>query len=677
MDLLSNLNLHSNQLQNVVLHPSGTAPTAKTGAVYFDSTAGVHALKVYGTLNGVAAWRTLLDGRAGCVTVPMLADFTTSVSDIVSGGEKIPSTGAVYAYVRDALKTADAMVYMGTVAAAGSSGSIQASQFTIAGSSSSGGGLVAGGTTVDLSKMGKGWTFKVTGSGWFGTVAVEAGDMVIVNQDGAGTTQGSYDVIQTNLTNYVTTLGGVTGAVTLRGGSTAVGDVNLVMSGQELRGTVVRDTPVVTWTGGTTSGPTLKVKAMGNTSTAVAVPSASATASGVVTTGAQTLAGAKTFSGAATFSAGLKLASGQKIGFNGGTSDYLEVVTVDGVKYLHTNLPFYSDSSVSGGGVSGGGTSGGGVVETVLGWSGLGSSLTDGDTTKVFNAYTVNRLWTELGGRIASLEGGSAMTLTPSGAGDVVTGVTKSGTTLTVTKGEASHVALKSFGYLDNRETADFNNFPDSAGLWLSLFSLGAIGNSHAPVNSGLLLQMARAVGKTDGTVNLLPQIAFPTSGQDIWYRACSTQTSNGVFSESWPGWVKLLHSENYTSYVNETNFAGLKKTGTVTSVTITAGTGITVSDAAAITSSGSRTVSLASAYRTKSFAGSVTLKGATESTVTHSLGTRNVAVFLYTGSDSAGWELVMTDVTITDEDTVKLVFGQAQGTASAGKTFKVVVVGR
>ena len=50
------------------------------------------------------------------------------------------------------------------------------------------------------------------------------------------------------------------------------------------------------WTGGTTAGPTLKTTVNGVSSTAVAIPSASASASGVVTTGAQTFAGSKTFS---------------------------------------------------------------------------------------------------------------------------------------------------------------------------------------------------------------------------------------------------------------------------------------------------------------------------------------------------------------------------------------------
>lgn len=309
MDILNNLNLCGNQIQNLVLHPSATVPTAKAGAIYFDTSTGVNAVKVYDS--SASLWRALLDGRDGCVTNSMISSLATGLQVggvdvfVASGNDArahIPTTGAVYDFVTDAFKKNDAMVYMGTFAAQATSGvTLTKSMFTLTG----------GGNPDNLTTfMSKGYTFKVTGNGYFGTIKVEAGDVIIVGKDSPSTTVSNYDIIQMNLTDYITTFGGATGAITLTGvGSVAatavVGGVNFSMSNGLLSATVVRDTPTVSWTAGTSAGPKLAVKAMGNTSTAVAIPSASADASGVVTTGTQTFAGDKTFTGSITLSTSL------------------------------------------------------------------------------------------------------------------------------------------------------------------------------------------------------------------------------------------------------------------------------------------------------------------------------------------------------------------------------------
>lgn len=56
--------------------------------------------------------------------------------------------------------------------------------------------------------------------------------------------------------------------------------------------------PSWSWSGGTTEGPTLTLTLQSKGWTTPAIPKASSTASGIVTTGSQTFAGAKTFSGA-------------------------------------------------------------------------------------------------------------------------------------------------------------------------------------------------------------------------------------------------------------------------------------------------------------------------------------------------------------------------------------------
>lgn len=56
------------------------------------------------------------------------------------------------------------------------------------------------------------------------------------------------------------------------------------------------------------------------------------------------------------------------------------------------------------------------------------------------------------------------------------------------------------------------------------------------------------------------------------------------------PGWTRIVTNHNYTDYVNATNFPGLNKTGTVTSVTVTGSNGL--SGTGTITTSGTITLS-------------------------------------------------------------------------------------
>lgn len=111
-------------------------------------------------------------------------------------------------------------------------------------------GVIAGGSTGNYGALtpaaNKGDLYKVSTAGKINGISVEVGDMLICNTDStAAATSSNYttiaakwDVIQTNLTNYVTTFGGQVGAITVRSGSTTRGDVNFSMSNKELQATV-------------------------------------------------------------------------------------------------------------------------------------------------------------------------------------------------------------------------------------------------------------------------------------------------------------------------------------------------------------------------------------------------------------------------------------------------------
>ena len=73
-------------------------------------------------------------------------------------------------------------------------------------------------------------------------------------------------------------------------GKAVDGSANVSWSHAEIGATVSN-----AWEAGTTAGPKIKTTVNGVTGTAVAIPTASASASGAVTTGAQTWAGVKTY----------------------------------------------------------------------------------------------------------------------------------------------------------------------------------------------------------------------------------------------------------------------------------------------------------------------------------------------------------------------------------------------
>lgn len=120
-----------------------------------------------------------------------------------------------------------------------------------------------------------------------------------------------------------------TGAILPTGGTTGQYLVKNSSAENDASWQTLTTTVSNTVTGGTSNGPTIKTTVNGVTGAAVTIPAASASASGVVTTGTQTFAGAKTFNSNLTVS---------------GTSDiYSKVIGTNGNigMYVSTNRGLY------------------------------------------------------------------------------------------------------------------------------------------------------------------------------------------------------------------------------------------------------------------------------------------------------------------------------------------------
>lgn len=104
---------------------------------------------------------------------------------------------------------------------------------------------------------------------------------------------------------------------------------------------------------------------------------------------------------------------------------------------------FYATGGVSAYGVGTSSSSGGGLNGSVKSYSNA-LKLTSESLSEIASAYSIKAL----DSRISSLEGGSAMDVSVSGSGNAVTAISKSGTTIIVTKGTTfltSHQSLASY----------------------------------------------------------------------------------------------------------------------------------------------------------------------------------------------------------------------------------------
>lgn len=120
-------------------------------------------------------------------------------------------------------------------------------------------------------------------------------------------------------------------------------------------------------------------------------------------------------------------------------SGNLYIINKDG----KTAANFYTTGGISAYGASDGTSSGGGLNGSVKSYADA-LKLTSESLSEIASAYSIKAL----DSRIVSLEGGSAMNVSVSGSGNAVTAISKSGTTISVTKGTTfltSHQSLASY----------------------------------------------------------------------------------------------------------------------------------------------------------------------------------------------------------------------------------------
>lgn len=120
-------------------------------------------------------------------------------------------------------------------------------------------------------------------------------------------------------------------------------------------------------------------------------------------------------------------------------SGNLYIINKDG----KTAANFYTTGGISAYGASDGTSSGGGLNGSVKSYADA-LKLASESLSEIASAYSIKAL----DSRIVSLEGGSAMDVSVSGSGNAVTAISKSGTTISVTKGTTfltSHQSLASY----------------------------------------------------------------------------------------------------------------------------------------------------------------------------------------------------------------------------------------
>lgn len=200
----------------------------------------------------------------------------------------------------------------------------------------------------------------------------------------------------------------------------------------------------------------------------------------------------------------------------------------------------YTSGGVSAYGVGASSSSGGGLNGNVKSYSNA-LKLTSESLSEIASAYSIKAL----DSRISSLEGGSAMDVSVSGSGNAVTAISKSGTTIIVTKGTTfltSHQSLAS--YLTKTDAASL--YQPKGNYLTAHQSLDGYVNAIAVSGSG---NAVTAVTKSGKTITFTKGATYLTSHQSL----SNYYTKSSVDS--------LLNGKSATTHTHSVKINGITKT--------------------------------------------------------------------------------------------------------------------
>lgn len=228
----------------------------------------------------------------------------------------------------------------------------------------------------------------------------------------------------------------------------------------------------------------------------------------------------------------------------------------------------YTSGGVSAYGVGTSSSSGGGLNGSVKSYSNA-LKLTSESLSEIASAYSIKAL----DSRISSLEGGSAMDVSVSGSGNAVTAISKSGTTIIVTKGTTfltSHQSLAS--YLTKTDAASL--YQPKGNYLTAHQSLDGYVNAIAVSGSG---NAVTAVTKSGKTITFTKGSTFSLNGHTHTFASLTskptslsgygitdgvnavsvTGSGNAVTAASVSGHTLILTKGSTFSLSNHTHYVG------------------------------------------------------------------------------------------------------------------------